>query len=333
MMPRIFAYISQHPGSVDENALQLAAVAKLIDASAPLTAIVTGVGPKFEETCKALRTVYQEVWRVSHASLARSLPEPVAAILPEVLPKESIVLLAHDTTGIDVGPGLSIKMGAAYVADIVGVVRFQGTNLTVVCQEFGGQFNTHVSCDVRSGAVITVRAGAFKTSPPIPLSGVILDKSIDKSGLSLKRRYLETVARPAGDIDITKYDVLVSIGRGIQKPENIALAEELAESLGAAVSCSRPVVDAKWLDKSRQVGSSGTTVKPKVYLACGISGQFQHLAGLKGSPFIIAINKNAQAPIFQVADVGIVADILELLPEITQKAREGKLEKSSVGAR
>ena len=98
--------------------------------------------------------------------------------------------------------------------------------------------------------------------------------------------------------------------------------QELADALGAAVSCSRPVVDAKWMEKSRQVGSSGKTVKPKVYLACGISGAFQHLAGIKGSPFMIAINKNPKAPIFQVADVGIVDDILEFLPELTNKVRE-----------
>ena len=113
--------------------------------------------------------------------------------------------------------------------------------------------------------------------------------------------------------------MLVSIGRGIQEKDNVAIAEELAEVMGAAVSCSRPVVDAKWLPKSRQVGSSGQTVKPKVYLACGISGSFQHLAGLKGNPFIVAINKNPKAPIFQVADVGIVADILEFLPELTNR--------------
>ena len=102
------------------------------------------------------------------------------------------------------------------------------------------------------------------------------------------------------------------------------LSEELAEAMGAVVSCSRPVVDAKWLPKSRQVGSSGQTVKPKIYLACGMSGSFQHLAGLKGNPFIVAINKNPKAPIFQVADVGVVADMLEFMPELTEKVREVK---------
>jgi electron transfer flavoprotein alpha subunit len=128
----------------------------------------------------------------------------------------------------------------------------------------------------------------------------------------------------AGDVDISKEPVLVSIGRGIQDKDNVSIAQELADAMGAVVSCSRPVVDAKWLPKSRQVGSSGQTVKPKIYLACGISGSFQHLAGLKGNPFIVAVNKNPKAPIFQVADVGIIADILEFLPELTNKIREIK---------
>jgi len=130
---------------------------------------------------------------------------------------------------------------------------------------------------------------------------------------------VETITAETGDVDITKEPVLVSVGRGIQEKDNIAIAEELAAAMGAAVSCSRPVVDAKWLPKSRQVGSSGQTVKPKIYLACGMSGSFQHLAGLKGNPFIVAINKNPKAPIFQVADVGIIADILEFLPELSNK--------------
>ena len=127
-----------------------------------------------------------------------------------------------------------------------------------------------------------------------------------------------------GDVDITKEDVLVSGWPGIEDEENIEIAEGLADAMGAVVSCSRPIVDAKWLEKSRQVGTSGQTVKPKVYMACGISGSFQHLGGLKGNPFVVAINKNPKAPIFQVADVGVVADILEFLPELTEAINEQK---------
>jgi electron transfer flavoprotein alpha subunit len=108
----------------------------------------------------------------------------------------------------------------------------------------------------------------------------------------------------------------------LQDAENLPIAEELAQALDAAVSCSRPVVDAKWLDKSRQVGSSGATVSPKVYLACGISGSFQHMAGIKGPTYLVAINKNPTAPIFQFADVGIVDDLLEFLPALTERVKE-----------
>ena len=127
-----------------------------------------------------------------------------------------------------------------------------------------------------------------------------------------------------GDVDITKSDVLVSVGRGIEDEDNLEIIFDLAKAMGADVSCSRPIVDAKWLEKSRQVGTSGKTVKPKVYLALGISGSFQHLGGLKGAPFIVAVNKNAKAPIFQAADVGIVDDILDFVPELTDKINEIK---------
>ena len=172
--------------------------------------------------------------------------------------------------------------------------------------------------------MLNVRPGAFKPLESAIANGIIVDKSAELGALTAKRRYLTTVVPEVGDVDITKEPVLVSIGRGIQEQDNVAIAQELADAMGAVVSCSRPVVDAKWLPKSRQVGSSGQTVRPKVYLACGMSGSFQHLAGLKGNPFIVAINKNPKAPIFQVADVGIVADILEFLPELTEKVREAK---------
>ena len=163
----------------------------------------------------------------------------------------------------------------------------EGAGLKVVRQEFGGQVSAHVRCDISSGAVVTIRPGAFK-----PLEGAAISwvrgRQVRRCRCARQQgdAICETVVAEAGDVDITKHNILVSIGRGIQEKENVAIAQELADAMGAAVSCSRPVVDAKWLEKSRQVGSSGKTVKPKVYLACGISGAFQHLAGIKGSPFI-----------------------------------------------
>ena len=321
-MARIFAYIVHKGGVADDSALELAAAARKIDAVASPTAILTGWGADLDAACNTLGASYPEIWKIANEALAYPNAELVRKALLKVLPSDSIVLVAHEHFGIDLAPGLSIKMDSAFVSDVLDIAGVEGAGLKVVRQEFGGQVSAHVRCDISSGAVVTIRPGAFKAVEGAPVSGVVVDKSNDVGGLVSGRRYLETVVAEAGDVDITKYNVLVSIGRGIQEKDNVAIAQELADALGAAVSCSRPVVDAKWMDKSRQVGSSGKTVKPKVYLACGISGSFQHLAGIKGNPFLIAINKNPKAPIFQVADVGIVDDILEFLPELTNKVRE-----------
>ncbi|MFZ0799867.1 MAG: electron transfer flavoprotein subunit alpha/FixB family protein [Terriglobales bacterium] len=321
-MARIFAYIVHKGGVVADSALELAAAARKIDPAASPTAILTGYGADFNTACNSLGASYPEVWKIANEALAYPNAEFVRKALEKVLPSNSIVLVAHEHFGIDLAPGLSIKTNSAFVSDVLDIAGVDGADLQVVRQEFGGQVSTHVSCDISSGAVITIRPGAFKPAETAPGSSQVVDKSNAVGALAARRRYLETVVAEAGDVDITKYNVLVSIGRGIQEKDNVAIAQELAEALGAAVSCSRPVVDAKWMEKSRQVGSSGKTVKPKVYMACGISGSFQHLAGIKGSPFLIAINKNPKAPIFQVADVGIVDDILEFLPELTNKVRE-----------
>jgi electron transfer flavoprotein alpha subunit len=213
-------------------------------------------------------------------------------------------------------------MDAAYLPDVVDIEGVEGDWLKAVRQEFGGQVSAHMRCNISRGAVLNIRPGAFRPSEGPVAAGQIVDKSVDVGTLAARRRYLETVAAEMGDVDIAKEPVLISIGRGIGEQENIAIAEDLAEAMGAAVSCSRPVVDAKWMDKSRQVGSSGQTVRPKVYMACGISGSFQHLAGIKGNPFIVAINKNPKAPIFRVAELGIVDDLLEFLPALAARVRE-----------
>jgi electron transfer flavoprotein alpha subunit len=323
-MAHIFAYIAHKGGIADDSAAELAAAAKKIDSTASPVAVVTGWGAELDAVCETVRASYPEVWKIANQALAYPNAELVRKALVNILPHDGILLVPHNHFGIDLAPGLSIKMNSAFVSDVLGIDGVDGANLKVARQEFGGQVSAHVRCDISSGAVINIRPGALKPQEGAAVNGVVVDKSADVGALTAGRRYLETVVAETGDVDITKHAVLISVGRGIQEKDNIAIADELAEALGAAVSCSRPVVDAKWLPKSRQVGSSGKTVKPKIYMACGISGSFQHLAGLKGSPFIVAINKNPKAPIFQVADVGIVADILEFLPELTSKVRETK---------
>lgn len=322
-MPRIFTYIAHKAGLVDDSAAELLAVARKIDAAQPPTAVVTGWGAELDNVCETLRASYGTVWKVSAEVLAYPNAELVRKALVSILPAGSIILVPHAHFGVDLSPGLSIKMNAAYLPDVVDIEGLSGTSLRVVRQEFSGQISAHVVCDVSTGAVINVRPGACKPlDGASPAGGTVVDKSSEAGPSTAKRRYLETVVAETGDVDISKQQVLVSVGRGIQEADNVAIAEELADALGGAVSCSRPVVDAKWMEKSRQVGSSGQTVKPKVYLACGISGSFQHMAGIKGNPFLVAINKNPKAPIFRLADVGIVADVLEFLPELTSRIRE-----------
>ncbi|MBF0377063.1 MAG: electron transfer flavoprotein subunit alpha/FixB family protein [Desulfamplus sp.] len=320
-MTQIYVYVTHKGGVADDIASEYIGAAKKIDAGAALTAVVTGSGADLDNVAQSLTSKYAEVIKISDPALAYPNAEVIRKALCNVLDKSAIVLAPHDTLGMDLCPGLSIKMDSTFAADAVDFEGVDGGKLKLVRQELGGAVSTHVTCDISNGAVITIRPGAF-APVDASASGKVTDKPA--GDLSAKRKFLEVVQAEVGDVDITKSDVLVSIGRGIQEQENIAIAEELAEAMGAVVSCSRPIVDAKWLEKGRQVGTSGKTVKPKVYMAMGISGSFQHMGGVKGNPYIVAVNKNPKAPIFQVADVGIVADILEFMPALTEAINEMK---------
>ncbi len=321
-MAQFFAYIPHKNGVADDSALELIVAAKKIDPSASVTAIVTGSGGDLDKVAGEVAASYPEVWKISNDALSYPNAEVVRKALINSLPADAVLLLPHDTFGMDLGPGLSIKLDSAYVADVVDFEGVEGSDIKIIRQEFSGQVSTHVKCDMSSGAVITVRPGVFQPDESKSAGGSVVDK--DAGDVSAKRKYLEVVAAEVGDVDITKSEVLVSVGRGIEDQDNLEMVFELAEAMGADVSCSRPIVDAKWLEKSRQVGTSGLTVKPKVYLALGISGSFQHMGGVKGNPFIVAINKNPKAPVFQLADVGVEEDILEFIPELTEAINEAK---------
>ncbi len=321
-MAQIFAYIPHQDGVAEDIAYEFQAAAAKLDANAQVTAIVTGSGDNLNKVAKDMTSVFKEVITISHEELSYPNAEVVRKALCNILPADAIFLAGNTTFAMDLCPGLSIKLDSACASDVIDIEESDGSTAKIVRQVLGGIISTHNDLDISNGAVIAIRPGAFAPNEDGSEGGTIVDKSGEAGDLSGKRRFLEVVEAEVGDVDITKSDVLVSIGRGIEEEENIEIAQELAEAMGAVVSCSRPIVDANWLEKSRQVGTSGQTVKPKVYLAMGISGSFQHLGGLKGDPFIIAVNKNINAPIFQVADVGIVEDILEFIPELTEKIKE-----------
>jgi len=324
MAGQVFAYITHKQGKADDTAAELAKAAGKIFPGAAATAIVTGAGADTDAVCNEAAAFYQEVWKFDSEALAYPNAEAIRKLLVNALPQDAVVFLGHDTFGMDLAPGLAIKIDSVFVSDVVDFEGLDGDTLKVIRQEYSGQVSTHVNCDISAGAIISVRPGAFQPDETGSAGGQVIDKSAAAGDLAAARRFLEVVQAEVGDVDITKEDVLVSVGRGIEDQDNIEIAEELAQAIGAVVSCSRPIVDAKWLEKSRQVGTSGQTVKPKVYLALGISGSFQHLGGLKGNPFIVAVNKNPKAPIFQVADVGVVDDLLDFVPVLTEKIQEGK---------
>ncbi len=324
MAAQVFAFILHKDGKADDTALELAVASQKIAPGAAPVAIVTGAGAALDGVCQELTASYAEVWKFAGDALAYPNAEIIRTLLLKVLPKGSTLLLPHTTFGMDLGPGLAIKMDAAYVSDVTAIDGLDGATLKAVRQEFNGQVSAHLACDMSKGAVVSVRSGCFQPGVAGAAGGKVVDKSGEVGEISARRRFVEVLQAEVGDVDITKEDVLVSVGRGIGDKENLPVADDLAKAMGAVVSCSRPVVDAKWLEKGRQVGTSGKTVKPKVYLALGISGSFQHMGGLKGNPFIVAVNKNPKAPIFQIANVGVVADLLEFVPELTEKIMSAK---------
>lgn len=322
MATHVHVFAAHNDGRLDDSAPELAAAARTLFPGKATVALLTGTGPGLADAAREAAAYFGEVWTFDTGQ-AHPNAEQVRPLLAKVLGGGALVLLPHSTFGMDLGPGLSVKLGAAYVPDVVGGSGAEGDSLQAVRQEFSGQVSAHVHCDLARGAVVTVRSGAFRAAGAGD-PGQVTDRSAEAVGLTARRRFIEVVQAEASDIDITREDVLVSVGRGIGDKENLPLVEELAEAMGAALSCSRPIVDAKWLEKPRQVGTSGQTVKPKVYLALGISGSFQHMGGIKGSPFLVAVNKNPKAPIFQAASVGVVADLLELVPELTEQIKKAR---------
>ncbi len=327
MARQVFAYIIHKDGVADDTALELVAAAKKLDPDASITAVVAGAGAELDAVCNEVASSFAEVWKIDDEALAYVNAEVLRGMLVRILPKNGIVLVPHEHFGMDLAPGLSVKLDAAYLPDAVDFEGIEDGMLKVVREEYGGQVSTHVLCDISEGAVITVRPGSFKPDESKSANGQVIDKTAEAMEGDLPgsaRRYLEVVEAEIGDVDITKSDILISVGRGIEDEENLEIIFELAKAMGGDVSCSRPIVDAKWLEKSRQVGTSGQTVKPKVYMALGISGTFQHLGGIKGAPFIVAVNKNPKAPIFQVADVGVVDDMIDFIPKLSDRINEIK---------
>jgi electron transfer flavoprotein alpha subunit len=231
-----------------------------------------------------------------------------------------VILVSNTPIGWDVAPRVAAALDAGFVGDCFKI-KVEGSQLTLVRRVFNGKLDAELSL-VGDKVVATVQPGSVSAFEGTS-DGKTTPLQVDLSGL--RTRFVEVKEAESKGVDLTKADIIVSGGRGVGAPEKFPeVIKPLADALGGAMGASRPVVDAGWLPHEYQVGSSGQVVQPKLYIACGISGAIQHLVGMKTSNFIIAINKDPDAPIFEVADVGVVADLFEIVPALTKAVQEAK---------
>jgi len=274
-----------------------------------------------EAAAKAIAKVYA----VDHALLGDYTADGFTAAVQQLIQKTSpaVVLFPHTYQVRDFAPKLATRFGRVLVSDVIAV-RVDGAGSTFVRQLFQGKMNADFQITGSGAAFASIQAGAFRADSLAAGSAAVetFSPAIDAS--TIRVRTDAPFRESSRAVDLTAAEIIVSVGRGIKEKDNIPVVEELAQALGAELAASRPICDAGWLPMERQVGSSGQTVSPKVYLAVGISGAIQHLVGMKGSKSIVAINKDENAPIFEVADYGIIGDLFEVVPALVAEVKKAK---------
>jgi electron transfer flavoprotein alpha subunit len=282
-----------------------------------LTAVVLGSG--MQDRFGSLGAA-DRVLSVDHAQLSDFNPESQVAVLAplikEVAPR--LTLIPNTSMGMDLAAALSARNSLPLVAYAMGVAM-EGDDVVATSQLYGGKIYAE-SVIAGNSAIVSVLAGAFPADAG-RVDGTPEVQQLDApAGIDGGQiRFVELIEPEAGDVDITQHELLVAVGRGIQSEDNLPLVQALADKLGGAVCSSRPIVDNKWLPKTRQVGKSGLKVRPKVYIAFGISGAPEHIEGMKDAELIIAVNTDENAPIFEHAHFGTTEDLFDLVPAITLK--------------
>ena len=296
------------------------------DLGVPVTAAVLGYGVE-PLAAEAAQNAVERVLAADHALLAAYTPDGYAAALEQIVRTSApkCVLLPHTYTVRDFAPKLATRFDRTLVSDVIEL-RANGDTFTAVRQLFQGKLNADVDFAGDPPYFLSIQAGAFRAenvrrgeaAAPVDMVAVTIESD------AIRTKPEEPFRESARAVDLGSAELIVSVGRGIREKENLALVEELAKALGAELAASRPICDNGWLPMERQVGSSGQTVSPKVYLAVGISGAIQHLVGMKGAKTIVAINKDPEAPIFEVADYGIAGDLFEIVPALTEEIRKAR---------
>ena len=285
------------------------------------------LGDSIDDVCADIARARQTaVWKVSDPRLAVYNPDCFTAVLARLIREAEpfACVFSHTYRTVDFAPRLAAAVPAGLISDVTRVSS-QGGELHFIKSAFHDKLVAEVSFAAPPPYLISIQLGSFPADSvergdpaPVETKAVPLDQVPDR------RRMLQIIQAVKNQVDLTKDEIIVAVGRGIGKRENLPVVEELAAALGAEIGASRPVVDLEWLPRDRQIGSSGQTVAPRVYFAIGISGAIQHLVGMKSAAFVVAINKDANAPIFKVANYGIVGDLLEIVPALTSAVRQAK---------
>jgi electron transfer flavoprotein alpha subunit len=287
------------------------------DFGQPVTAVVLGSSP--EPLADELKTKkVDRVVIVEHADLAEYNPDSYVAVLKSILDQQKpfVVLIGHTTQGMDFAPRLAASLRHPLIAGCVQYEK-QAERLILTRQIFNAKMNMKTAVRGEPPYFATVSPGAFPADE-VETGGNAEVVRIPAEPPAPRRKLLERIGVQKGKVDLSSAPIIVSGGRGLRQKENFHLIFELAEAIGGSVGASRPVVDAEWLPREYQIGSSGQTVSPKLYIAIGISGAIQHLVGMQTARCIVAINKDAEAPIFKIAHYGIVDDLFKVVPALTK---------------
>ena len=322
----ILAILEQRAGAWHRMSWETLAAAQQLGAELgqPVRAAVAGAeisALAAELAAKQLERVYA----VEHELLANYTPDGYSAALEQLIAKAQprVVLFPHTYQVRDFAPKLATALGRVLVSDVVAH-RVDGGAPVLVRQLFQGKMNVDVRFAGDPPYFASVQAGAYRADKVAAGSATVERFVPELSAAAIRTKPLELFRESQRAVDLTAAEIIVSVGRGIKEAENIPIVQKLAEVLGAELAASRPICDNGWLPMERQVGSSGQTVSPKLYLAVGISGAIQHLVGMKGSKTIVAINKDAEAPIFEVADYGIVGDLFQIVPALVEEIQKAK---------
>jgi electron transfer flavoprotein alpha subunit len=324
----ILLITEQREGKWNKNSLETLAAAQQIANETKDRLIAAVIGKGVAALAGELAaTKVDEVLLVEHDLLAAYTPDGFTLALQQAIAqaKPDLVLLPHTYQVRDFAPKLAASLGKGMIGDCIAY-RHENGKLIFVRQMFQGKTVADVVFEGATPWFATFQAGAFRAdliaqgASKAPVTPV----TVELNAGQIRTKPLEIFREAKQAVDLTQAPILVSVGRGIKAPENIPMAEKLARLLGGEIAASRPICDEGWLPMDRQIGSSGQTVAPKLYLALGISGAIQHVVGMKGSRTIAAINKDQNAPIFEVADYGIVGDLFEIVPALIEELEKTK---------